>query len=71
METIRNKGFDDDEISLSELTLEPASMVNAPRIKECFLSLESYYLWEREIVEGSPSVLVCFEVKIYVLMKHI
>jgi flavin reductase (DIM6/NTAB) family NADH-FMN oxidoreductase RutF len=62
MDTIRNNGFDDDEIFLSGLTSEPASTVNAPRIKECFLSLESRYLWEREIKEGSSHVLMCFDV---------
>lgn len=44
------------------LLVEPASTVNAPRIKECFLSPESRYLWDREIVEGSSHVLMCFEV---------
>ena len=44
--TIENNGFDDDEITLSGLTAEPATMVNAPRIKECFLSLESRYAWD-------------------------
>lgn len=62
LETIRNNGFEDDEITLSGLTPEPASTVNAPRIKECFLALESRYLWEREITEGSSHVLMCFEV---------
>lgn len=61
-QTIANNGYDDDEIALSGLTAEPASTVNAPRIKECFLSLESCYLWEREITEGSSHVLMCFEV---------
>jgi len=59
--TITNNGFD-DEISLSGLTVESAAVVNAPRIKECFLSLESRYAWEREITEGSPHVVVCFEI---------
>ena len=62
MDTIGNNGFDDDEITLSGLTAEPAATVNAPRIKECFLSLECRYLWEREITEGSSHVLMCFEV---------
>jgi len=62
IETITNNGFDDDEISLSGLTAEPATIVNAPRIKECFLSLESRYAWEREITEGSPHVVMCFEI---------
>ena len=62
-DTIRNNGFEDDEITLSGLTCEPATVVNAPRIKECFLALESRYLWEREIIEGNNNVLMCFEVK--------
>lgn len=61
-QTISNNGYDDDEIALSGMTAEPASTVNAPRIKECFLCLESRYLWEREITEGSSHVLMCFEV---------
>ena len=60
--TITNNGFDDDEITRSGLTVEPATVVNAPRIKECFLSLESRYAWEREITEGSPHVVMCLEV---------
>lgn len=62
LDTIKNNGYEDDEISLSGLTAEPATTVNAPRIKECFLSLESRYMWEREISEGSNTVLICFEV---------
>jgi len=62
MDTIRNNGFDDDEITLSGLTAEPATTVNAPRIKECFLSLEGRFVWEKEITEDSGSVLMCFEI---------
>jgi len=60
--TIVNNGFDDDEITLSGLTAEPATYVNAPRIRECFLSLESRYAWERELFEGSPHVVMCFKI---------
>lgn len=62
LNTIANNGFDNDEITLSGLTSEQASVVNAPIIKECFLNLECRYLWEREIVEGSSHVLMCLEV---------
>jgi len=44
IKTIANNGYDDDEIALSGLTAEPATTVNAPRIKECFLCLECRYL---------------------------
>lgn len=62
LKTIENNSFDADEVSLSGLTVEPACTVDAPRIKECFLSLEGRYLWEREIAEGNSSVLMCFEI---------
>ena len=62
VQTIANNGFDNDEITLSGLTSEQASVVNAPMIKECFLNLECRYLWEKEIVEGSSTVLMCLEV---------
>jgi len=60
--TIANNKFEDDEIALSGLTSEQASVVNAPRIKECFLNLECRCLWEREIVQGADHVLLCLEV---------
>lgn len=62
METVRNNGFDQDEITLSGLTAEPATTVNAPRIKECFLSLEGHFMWEHELKEGSSQVVMCFEI---------
>ncbi|MGB8453623.1 MAG: flavin reductase family protein [Anaerocolumna sp.] len=60
--TIANNGFDNDEITLSGLTAEQATSVNAPRIKERFLNLECRYLWEREIKDGDTHVLMCLEV---------
>ncbi len=62
LSTIRNNEFSADEISLSGLTSEKASMVNAPRIKECFLNLECRYLWEKEIKEGDTQVVICLEI---------
>lgn len=62
MKTIQNNGYGDDEIALSDLTAEPASKVNAPRIKECFLNLECQYLWERELFPGSYNVVVCVKI---------
>ena len=60
--TIKTNGFENDEITDSGMTVEPAAMVNAPRIKECFLNLECKYLWEKELVENSTHVLMCFEI---------
>ena len=62
MATIRNNGFENDEITMSGLTAEHASKVDAPLIKECFLNLECRYLWEKEIKKGSTHVLMCLEV---------
>ena len=60
--TIENNAYDDDEISKSGLTAEKATMVNAPRIQECFLNLECQYLWEKELREGSDHVVMCVTV---------
>jgi Conserved protein/domain typically associated with flavoprotein oxygenases, DIM6/NTAB family len=61
-DTIDNNGFDVDEITASGLTLETATTVNAPRIGDCFLSLESILLWERDITEGGSHAVMCFEI---------
>lgn len=47
---------------MSGLTPQPASIVGAPFIKECFLNLECRYLWEREKTEESTHTLMCLEV---------
>jgi len=62
METIRNNGFDTDEITASGLTAEPADWVHAPMVKECFMNLECRYVWEKEIVPGDDHVMICLEV---------
>ena len=62
-DTIRNNQWDADELAASGLTAERASTVNAPRIRECFLSLECEYAWERPLVEGSDHTLICLKVK--------
>lgn len=59
--TVANNGFDTDEITASGFTVEPAAIVNAPRIRECFLNIECRFLWEREIKEGDYHVLMCLE----------
>lgn len=55
-DTIRNNGYEDDEITKSGLTAEPAVTVNAPRIQECFLNIECEFLWEHEHFPGSGEV---------------
>jgi flavin reductase (DIM6/NTAB) family NADH-FMN oxidoreductase RutF len=60
--TIANNGYDDDEITQSGLTAEPAAFINAPRIKECFMNLECRLLWEKPIVAGDNHVLMCLEI---------
>jgi flavin reductase (DIM6/NTAB) family NADH-FMN oxidoreductase RutF len=62
-DTIKNNGWETDEIAESGLTAEPATTVNAPRIRECFLALECEYAWEKELTEGSGHALVCLRVK--------
>ena len=62
MDTIKNNGFETDEISASGLTPLKASWTDAPLVAECFLNLECRYLWEKEIVPGDDHVMVCLEV---------
>jgi flavin reductase (DIM6/NTAB) family NADH-FMN oxidoreductase RutF len=57
-DTIKNNGFDTDEITASGLTAEKAESVNAPRIKECFLNIECEYLWEHKLTPNNPSLVV-------------
>jgi len=60
--TIANNDYNDDEISKSGLTVEPAKRIYAPRIKECFMCLECRFVWEKAIVEGDNHVLMCLEI---------
>ena len=62
MATIRNNAFEADEITASGLTVEKASWVNAPMVKECFMNLECRCVWEKEIVPGDDHVMICLEV---------
>jgi len=52
VKTIGNNGYETDEITAVGLTAEKAVMVNAPRIKECFLNIECEYLWEHGLFEN-------------------
>jgi flavin reductase (DIM6/NTAB) family NADH-FMN oxidoreductase RutF len=61
--TIKNNGFDDDEITKSGLTAEKAVAVNAPRIKECFLNIECEYLWEHEHFPNSYDTIIALRAK--------
>ena len=56
-DTIKNNGFDTDEITASGLTAEKAKSVNAPFIKECFLNIECEYLWEHKLTPSNPSLV--------------
>ena len=62
METIRNNGFETDEITASGLTAVRAEWVDAPMVQECFMNLECSYAWEKEIVPGDDHVLICLEI---------
>lgn len=59
--TISHNGFDEDELTGSGLTAEPAVVVHAPRVKECFLHIECRFLWEKELKAGDEYVLMCLE----------
>lgn len=53
MDTIKNNSEDADEITASGLTIEASKMVNAPRIKECFVHMECKLGWHRPLHRGS------------------
>lgn len=62
-QTIDNNDYEEDEITKSGLTAEKAEIVNAPRIKECFLNIECELLWEKEHFEGSRDVTIALKAK--------
>ena len=62
MASIEKNGYDNDEIIACGLTAEPASEVDAPMIKECFLNLECELEWTRELVEGRDLHVFCAKV---------
>ena len=62
MATIQNNGFEEDEITRAGLTAEPATKVNAPRVKECFLNLECEYMWEKDLIPSGDHVVMCVKV---------
>ena len=51
--TVQNNADDIDEITAAGLTIEPARLVDAPRIKECFLNLECRLSWEKPLHDDS------------------
>ncbi len=60
--TIHNNKYEDDEIEAAGLTAEKSALVDAPKIKECFLNLECEYVWEKELVPDSYRVVMCVKV---------
>ena len=62
IDTIKNNGFNHDEIALSGLTAVGARMVDAPMISECMVNLECELAWERDLVEGGFNAVMCFRV---------
>ena len=72
MSTVKNNGFDTDEIKAAGLTPVKADKVNAPLIDECFMNLECRLRWEKEIVPGDDYVLACLEiVNVHVDERHL
>ena len=51
--TIENNFEETDEITSVGLTIETSKVVDAPRIKECFLNLECRFEWHRPLHDGS------------------
>lgn len=62
MSTIEHNDFEENEITRAALTAEPASKVNAPRVRECFLNLECELVWEKELVPNDDHVVMCVKI---------
>jgi len=62
MDTIKNNGFNTDEVTASGLTVEPSCRVNAPRIKECFMNMDCELEWERDLTEDGTHAVICLKV---------
>lgn len=62
MDTVKNNGYENDEIAMSGLTAEQAGKVAAPRIQECFLNLECELEWERDLTPEGTHAVMCFRV---------
>ncbi len=62
MDTIKNNGFNTDEITASGLIVEPSCRVNAPRIKECFLNMDCELEWERDLTDDGTHAVICLKV---------
>ena len=61
--TITNNDYEDEEITKSDLTAEPAISIKAPRIKECFLNIECELLWDRPLYEKSKHSTLALRAK--------
>jgi len=62
MATIENNGYDNDEITMSGLSVIEAHKIKAPMIAECMVNLECEFEWEHDLVEDGYSVVMCFKV---------
>ncbi|QUI23469.1 flavin reductase [Vallitalea pronyensis] len=61
IKTIGNNEFETDEITAVGLTMEKATKVDAPRIKECHLNIECELLWEHELFQGSDDMTIALK----------
>jgi flavin reductase (DIM6/NTAB) family NADH-FMN oxidoreductase RutF len=62
-ETVYCNAADNDEITESGFTVEPAKVVGAPRIAECSISLECRLAWHHPLHEGSRTHLFAGKVE--------
>jgi len=57
--TIEHNQIDDDEIEQAGFTEESSVCVHAPRIKECPISLECKFEWEKCLFKNSSQKIIC------------
>ncbi len=62
MDTIKNNGYETDELAASGLSYTEGTKVSAPVVNECFLNLECETVWEKPLFEGSDNYVLCVRV---------
>ncbi len=57
--TTEHNQFNDDEIAQAGFTKESSICVYSPRIKECPISLECKFKWEKSLFKNSSQKIIC------------
>lgn len=61
--TIKNNGYNTDEITASGLTIMPSKTVKTPSVEESTVALECELKWEKPLIDGSNWSLILGGIK--------